>query len=182
MSMNGLAVSNSMSSSSGKAPMQLRPLAPGEEDYARNVAGAVLYASGNMAVEVPDDLKKLPGTYRERGGEFWIVSIKGAVVGTVGVRPEGEAGQWMIRQLALVPMWRGMGIGRMLADAAVHHARKAGAERLRIRLQPDQRAAYGLFNSLRFKLLDRIDPDAPTGPFTMERVLVSADDDLPDVS
>lgn len=59
---------------------------------------------------------------------FLVARKSGAVVGTAGLEPFGEAG--LFRSLAVDPAERGKGIGKQLAEAMRAHARALGVGRL----------------------------------------------------
>ncbi|MBN2712546.1 MAG: GNAT family N-acetyltransferase, partial [Planctomycetes bacterium] len=115
------------------------------------------------------DLRALPQSYTNKGGEFWLVEVQDAVVGTAGIRPSATSGMWNLECLALVPAWRGMGLGRMLAEKAIQFAREKGATVIAVRLHPEMKAALSLFESLRFHPVGDFDPEEATQPFEMRR-------------
>ncbi len=154
-------------------PMELAPLTPAEKGEAQGVIGAVLASvSVNLEATDRDELSRLPASFQADGGEFWAVRAKGAVVGTIGIRPAGTPGEWRLKYLCLLPDWHRQGIGRMLAEHAIEYARKHQARRISVQSHTDWTASFKLFHSLQFQIVDEIDLKTYTGPFIMRRVFV----------
>jgi N-acetylglutamate synthase-like GNAT family acetyltransferase len=55
---------------------------------------------------------------------FWIAEHQGRVVGIAGMERYGDSG--LLRSVAVVPEWRGTGIGRTLVDHVLEEGRAAG--------------------------------------------------------
>jgi amino-acid N-acetyltransferase len=55
---------------------------------------------------------------------FWIAEHQGRVVGIAGMEQYGDSG--LLRSVAVVPEWRGTGIGRTLVDHVLEEGRAAG--------------------------------------------------------
>lgn len=75
------------------------------------------------------ELTTLPGSYRARGGEFWVAARDGEIIGTCGVFPVAPA-TFELRKMYLRPATRGLGVGRALLDTAVEWVRAQGGERM----------------------------------------------------
>lgn len=70
-----------------------------------------------------------PGPYfRARDGEFWIVEESGAILATVAVFLNGDAGE--LKALYVHPSLRKQGWGRRLTELAIDYARNAGKSRM----------------------------------------------------
>lgn len=132
------------------AGMTIRPVEGDDPAYAENVIGAVRDA---MLLPVPatlqSDLSRLPQSYRGAGGEFWVVEIQGAIVGTIGARP-AKGTTWELACLYLLPTWQGMGIGRCLCEMACVFAQEMGATAMEVTVEPGCGTAFELFSSMGF--------------------------------
>ena len=56
--------------------------------------------------------------------QFWVAEHQGRVVGVAGMERYGDSG--LLRSVAVVPEWRGTGIGRTLVDRVLEDGRAAG--------------------------------------------------------
>lgn len=125
----------------------------GDRELVENVLGAVLAQDGReLTPELLQEIRTQPEGYRGNGGEVWVQEVNGALIGTVALRvTSGRAGTvHEIRWIAMVPAWRGMGIGRFLAETAIQHARDHQARAVLVRVPDEEAAAYALFESLGF--------------------------------
>jgi ribosomal protein S18 acetylase RimI-like enzyme len=75
----------------------------------------------------PDTLQSLAGL-QASGHELLVLEKENAVVGFVDVNPGYKAAF----KLAVLPPWRGSGIGRSLMEAAEKHAASSGWGELRV--------------------------------------------------
>lgn len=76
-----------------------------------------------------DALLRLPASYEEVGGRFWVAERDGVLLGTCGVAPVAP-GVYELRKMYLSPASRGLGLGRRLLDEAVAFARAEGGTRM----------------------------------------------------
>jgi putative acetyltransferase len=75
-----------------------------------------------------EPLKRLPGSYRDSGGEFFVaLDDGGALLGTAGVAPVAS-GTFELRKMYLRPQARGRGVGRALLAACLDFCRARGAK------------------------------------------------------
>jgi GNAT superfamily N-acetyltransferase len=79
--------------------------------------------------ELPE-LRALASHYADKGGALWAAEVDGDVVGMIAVAPLGDADEWEIGRLYVLPAWRGSGLAHRLLDTAEAHARDARAGRL----------------------------------------------------
>lgn len=100
----------------------------------------------------PEDERVLRDPNRQiirRGGEVLFALVDGEVVGTTALLDAGE-GRFELAKMAVTEPWRGLGIGRRLAEAALERARARGAERVTLLTNPHLRRAMVLYLSLGF--------------------------------
>lgn len=76
-----------------------------------------------------DQLRALPGSYRDHGGAFWVAYNEGVLVGTCGVFPVAPH-TFELRKMYLLPATRGLGLGTRLLDLAVTWTRSQGATQI----------------------------------------------------
>jgi ribosomal protein S18 acetylase RimI-like enzyme len=100
------------------------------------------------------ELAELPGVYAPPGGRLYLARVDGAPAGCVGLRPlgaEAERKRAEMKRLYLRPGYRGLGLGRRLAELAVAEARNAGYDRVVLDTLADMAAARALYASLGFR-------------------------------
>ena len=96
------------------------------------------------------ELAGLPGHYAPPAGGLWIARVDGAAAGAVGLWPLG-AGACEMKRLWLRPAFRGHGLGRRLAEAALDGARAGGHRRMELETLDDMTAARALYADLGFR-------------------------------
>lgn len=152
--------------------MTVRPLTGHEPLLAQNVIGAVAAAQPGWGEVLTGALADgLPDSVRARGGDCFGVVVRESLVGTIVTFPEAEtSGAWRLALWTLLPDWRGMGIGRLLAETAIEHARTQGATRILADIHTDCEAAFKLLRTLYFDLIDEVDPVGYEGVLHLRRV------------
>jgi len=95
------------------------------------------------------ELAALPGDYRAPGGRLLLAIADGAPAGCVALRPR-DAGRSEMKRLYVLPAFRGLGMGKRLAQAAIDAAREAGSHTLLLDTLPKMSSAIALYGALGF--------------------------------
>jgi ribosomal protein S18 acetylase RimI-like enzyme len=96
------------------------------------------------------ELVSLPGDYAPPRGALFLSRVDGVAVGCIGLRPFSEAvGE--LKRLYIAPAFRGRGLARSLATAAIAAARRIGYSALVLDTLASMQPATGLYESLGFK-------------------------------
>jgi ribosomal protein S18 acetylase RimI-like enzyme len=96
------------------------------------------------------ELAALPGDYARPRGRMLIARIAGEPAGCVALRPLGPRDAEM-KRLYVRPAFRGMGIGRMLAECVIDEARALGYSTLKLDTLPSMNAAQRMYEELGFQ-------------------------------
>jgi len=100
------------------------------------------------------ELANLPGDYSEPRGALLIVRVNGALAGCCALRPLDTvdyAGASEMKRLYVRPQFRGLGLGRQLAEATLDCARRAGYDCILLDTLSDMEAARALYEDLGFE-------------------------------
>ena len=106
-----------------------------------------------------DELAGLPGGYGPPDGNLWFARVEGAVAGVVGLRPFGAEGRTQgrtggaceMKRLWVRPAYRGLGLGRRLAEQALGAAVAMGYRRLCLDTLQRMTEARALYAHLGFR-------------------------------
>lgn len=97
-----------------------------------------------------EELATLPGKYAPPPGGLWLASVDGEVSGTVGFRPLRD-GVCEMKRLWVRPAFRGLGLGRRLAETCVAAGRAAGYATMCLDTLGHMTEAQALYESLGFR-------------------------------
>ena len=100
------------------------------------------------------ELAELPGRYAPPSGRLFLASQNGQTAGCVAVRLLAD-NVCEMKRLYVRPAFRRVGLGRLLAQAAITAAREIGYDRMRLDTLGSMKEAIGLYDSLGFV---RIEP------------------------
>lgn len=96
------------------------------------------------------ELADLPGKYAPPGGGLWLARVDGRVAGTIAFWPAGD-GVCEMKRFWVREKFRGLGLGRRLAEACVAAARAAGYSAMCLDTLGDMAAARALYEELGFR-------------------------------
>ena len=97
------------------------------------------------------DLSDIEGAYLNSGGMFEIIERSdGRIVGSVGIYPM-DGGLCELRKMYLLADVRGRGLGKLLLERALSHARKAGFRAVMLETAGVLEGAVSLYTSYGFQ-------------------------------
>lgn len=100
-----------------------------------------------------EELLNLPGDYAAPRGALWLVAVEGTFAGCCGLRPLDSVdypNACEMKRLYVRPGFRGLGLGRLLADATLDSARMAGYDCILLDTLDTMESARALYAELGF--------------------------------
>lgn len=100
------------------------------------------------------ELATLPGEYAEPRGTLLMASVNGQVAGCCALRPMDSVdypNACEMKRLYVRPAFRGIGLGRHLAEAIMDAARRAGYHYVLLDTLDNMEAARSLYQDLGFE-------------------------------
>ena len=86
---------------------------------------------------------------------IWVAEVEGEVVGLTGLILEGDEAE--LEPLVVLDQFRGLGIGRRLAETVIEQARKAGIRQLKVRPVGGNEKAIQFFHAMGFNVIGHIE-------------------------
>jgi GNAT superfamily N-acetyltransferase len=132
------------------------PTSPEQFDAAREIFGE--YARG-LGVDLcfqdfDSELASLPGDYAAPSGHLLLAYVGGALAGCGAMRAAADtdyANACEMKRLYVRPAYRGFGLGRVLAEALLDEARRAGYSAMLLDTLDDMEAAREMYATLGFE-------------------------------
>ena len=153
---------------SARNPLELLPAEADATEEARALLAEIFTEVGITADA--GRMASLPAEIRASGGEWWVLTIKDAVAGAVGIRGAKKKGEGELCWWGLVRARRRLGLGRWMVEKALAHAR----ERLEIftvhaSVTPAMRRAASVLHELGFRGPEHFDPESFDQPTVLTR-------------
>ncbi len=99
------------------------------------------------------ELAELPGKYAPPKGRIYIATVAENIAGCIAVRPMDEEGICEMKRLFVREEFRGLGIGRLLAERIIADARKIGYRTMRLDTLQRMETARALYTTLGFNVI-----------------------------
>ncbi len=96
------------------------------------------------------ELAALPGAYARPKGRLLLARVAGMPAACAALRPLG-ANDGEMKRLYVRPQFRGMGLGRALAEIVIDEARAMGYASVKLDTLPQMREAQALYGELGFR-------------------------------
>jgi putative acetyltransferase len=114
------------------------------------------------------ELAGLPGDYAPPEGRLLLAEYEGQLAGCVALH-KLEPGICEMKRLYVRPLFRGKGLGRVLAERIIAEARQIGYSRMRLdTVEPVMKDAVAMYHKLGFKLIAPYRSNPIAGAMYME--------------
>jgi putative acetyltransferase len=129
-------------------PSELEPVRAIFREYAQGLGVDLCFQ------DFETELATLPGEYAPPRGALLLASVDGKLAGCCALRPMDAAdypNAAEMKRLYVRPAFRGLGVGRQLAQAILDAARQAGYASVLLDTLDDMEAARALYEDLGFE-------------------------------
>ncbi|KAF1044849.1 GNAT family N-acetyltransferase [Xylophilus sp.] len=131
---------------------------PSEPEHWEAVRAIFREYAGTLTVSLDfqdfeEELRTLPGEYAPPRGTLLLASVDGEIAGCCALRPADNvdyADACEMKRLYVRRAFRGFGLGRQLAEAALDAARRAGYDSVLLDTLDEMEAARALYEDLGF--------------------------------
>lgn len=151
---------------------------PAADDEMTIVAALFREYGGKLGIDLSyqgfeAEVASLPGDYAPPRGALLLAvgDDDGVPFGCVGVRPLSRQGVCELKRMYVRDDWRGRGVGRALAMAAIGAARSAGYRHVYLDTLNTMTTAIALYESLGFEMIDAYYETPVAGTIFMRRDL-----------
>jgi len=119
-----------------------------------------------------EELATLPGGYSRPSGRLLLAMVEDQVAGCAALRAlDAETAE--MKRVYVRPAFRGLGVGRILAESILHESRTAGYRRIRLDTLPSMVRAQQLYRELGFYEIAPYGEKAEPGTVYLELELVT---------
>lgn len=118
---------------------------------------AITLGSHPAALELSEELTRLPGDYADPRGCLLLAHVDGTPAGCCALRPLDTVdypNAAEMRRLYVRRMFRGFGLGRQLAEAILDAARQRGYASVLLDTNDEMDAARSLYADLGFEIIE----------------------------
>ncbi len=136
--------------------IELRSFQSGDAEAVWALHDAALEDAGVHGGHGPweDDLRDIPATYLDPGGDFLVAFAGGELVGIGGLLPRSP-GEAEIKRMRVHPDHQRRGLGRRILEGLESRAEEFGFERVRLDTTEEQVAARKLYESAGYREVER---------------------------
>lgn len=131
-------------------------------EYARSLSFNLCFQSFEQ------ELARLPGDYAPPDGRLLLLSREDSAAGCVALH-KLDAGTCEMKRLYVRPEFRGLGLGKVLAERVIADARGVGYRKLRLdTVEPVMKTAVAMYRNLGFREIEPYRANPIEGALYME--------------